>query len=78
MVTHKSKKPIRKLWTSSLAGLAAIGTVYIGRRYFQIDIDAGFAEIAILAVVGSVAYLVPPSARDTIQRIDRKLKQKGA
>ena len=74
MASQTSWAPTRKLWTGGLAGLGAMGVVYVGRRYLNWDVDPELAMVIVLASAKSVAYLVPPAARDQILKVDTEVK----
>lgn len=61
--------PDRKVWAGGLAGFAAWLLVLAATRY-GVPLDLQTASILVAAVGGGVSYLVPPSTRDIITRLN--------
>lgn len=69
------KLPDRKVWASGLAGLAAWLLSIALERWAGMDIPSDLLGPVIVAVVGSVAYMVPPSVGEFLMRLDATVKQ---
>ncbi len=69
--------PARKVWAGGLAGVAAAVIASLLRQYADVDVSADLIGYIIAGIVPSVAYLVPPAARDVIVRADEVARQVG-
>ncbi|AWJ92629.1 hypothetical protein Sp245p_26300 (plasmid) [Azospirillum baldaniorum] len=69
--------PARKVWAGGLAGVAAAVIASLLRQYADVDVSADLIGYIIAGIVPSVAYLVPPSARDAIVKADEVARQVG-
>ncbi len=65
--------PDRKVWASGLTGVVAWFIVYFAGHYFNLAIPSD-VQAQIAGGLGLlVAYIVPPSTRDTITRLNDEL-----
>ncbi|KAA1057145.1 hypothetical protein [Azospirillum argentinense] len=69
--------PARKVWAGGLAGVAAAVIASLLRQHADLDIPADVISGGIALLVPSVAYLVPPAARDVIVKADEVARQVG-
>lgn len=77
MMVQLSALPIRKLLAGGLSGLATLGMIWAGRKWFGWEIDADLAGGLVLAVGNLVGYLVPPALRDKVVSVDARMRQLG-
>lgn len=62
--------PDRKIWAGGLAGLVTALVAYAAKKYLNFDIPEGVLAYIPIVVGYIVSYLVPPSIRDVIKRVD--------
>jgi len=60
----------RKVWAGGLTGLGASALVWGAQAKFGITLPPEVAAMLITFLVTSVAYMVPPSVKDVVKRID--------
>jgi hypothetical protein len=64
--------PDRKVLSAGIAGVLAWGLVLLAPRV-GLPLTLDIALPVMVALMGGVAYLVPPSAKDVIKRIDGEI-----
>lgn len=65
--------PDRKVWASGLAGLLAFFVTTLLSTYTSVVVPYEVALEITIAVVGLVAYVVPPSVADVAKRVNDKV-----
>lgn len=60
----------RKMWAGGLAGGVAMLLVWFVQARFGITIPTEMANAIVLGAAGAVGYIVPPSVKDIVKRID--------
>ena len=69
--------PDRKVWAGGLAGLVTWGITLVAQHY-GVVLPADIVGMLVGAVTTGVAYIVPPSVRDIIKRLDDGLVEMAA
>lgn len=74
--TGRYKLPDRNVLAGGVAGIATWG-ITLGLARAGIEIPAELVGLLVTAVAGSVAYMVPPTARDFLARLDGVVRSLG-
>lgn len=62
--------PDRKVWAGGLAGLVTWGVTIAAQQFLGIAIPPDLVGMLVGGVTTAVAYIVPPTVRDIIKRLD--------
>lgn len=68
--TALSWPPDRKIWASGLGAVAMALLVSAAKHYLNWDIPPDVQTSIVVLTTSLIAYLVPPSMRDVIKRVD--------
>lgn len=66
--------PDRKIVAGGVAGIVAWG-IAAGLKHYGVELDANAQTMLVGLVTGLIAYVVPPSQRDILKRLDDNLVQ---
>lgn len=62
--------PDRKVWASGLAGLLTWAVTLIAQKYLGVSLPPDLVTMIVGGVTTGVAYLVPPTVRDIVKRLN--------
>lgn len=70
--------PDRKVWAGGLAGLVTWGVSLAAQRYLGVTLPPDLVAMIVGGVTTGVAYLVPPSVKDIVKRLNDGIVQMAA
>ena len=70
--------PDRKVWAGGLAGLLTWGVTLVAQRYLGVSLPPDLVTMIVGGVTTGVAYLVPPTVRDIVKRLNDGIVQIAA
>jgi len=70
--------PDRKVWASGLAGLLTWGITLAAQRFLGIPLPPDLVGMIVGGVTTGVAYIVPPSIKDIVKRLNDDIVQIAA
>lgn len=70
--------PDRKVWAGGLAGLLTWGVTLVTQRYLGVSLPPDLVTMIVGGVTTGVAYLVPPTVRDIVKRLNDGIVQIAA
>ncbi len=70
--------PDRKVWAGGLAGLLTWGVTLAAQHYLGVALPPDLVTMVVGGVTTGVAYLIPPSVKDIVKRLNDGIVQIAA